>query len=176
MLRRLLNIASIVCLVLCVALMGMWVRSYRWSDHFSGRMTETRVFIVVLESGRILWRLESGRTVGRYESPMRNEPRPDWAWRTTSYPIGSFEIPRVHGGWSTGFGFLMKSDAISLQETVSSVVLPYWFLVLTSGSLAMAFQFPWPPRFTLRSLFIVTTFLAVVLGMIAWLDRAWIGK
>jgi hypothetical protein len=31
-------------------------------------------------------------------------------------------------------------------------------------------------RFTLRSLFVVTTFLAVVLGMIAWLDRAWIGK
>ena len=35
---------------------------------------------------------------------------------------------------------------------------------------------PWPWRFTLRSLFIATTFLAVVLGMIAWLDRAWIGK
>jgi hypothetical protein len=33
-----------------------------------------------------------------------------------------------------------------------------------------------PLRFTLRSLFIVTTFLAVVLGMIAWLDRSWIGK
>ena len=31
MLRRLLNIASIVCLVACVALMGMWVRSY-WLD------------------------------------------------------------------------------------------------------------------------------------------------
>src|SRR6516165_10487764 len=28
MLRRLLNIASIVCLVLCVVLMGLWVRSY----------------------------------------------------------------------------------------------------------------------------------------------------
>jgi hypothetical protein len=26
------------------------------------------------------------------------------------------------------------------------------------------------------SLFIATTFLAVELGMIAWLDRAWIGK
>jgi hypothetical protein len=35
---------------------------------------------------------------------------------------------------------------------------------------------PWPWRFNLRSLFIATTFLAVVLGMIAWLDRAWIGK
>jgi hypothetical protein len=31
-------------------------------------------------------------------------------------------------------------------------------------------------RFTLRTLFIATTFLAVVLGMVAWLDRAWIGK
>jgi hypothetical protein len=34
----------------------------------------------------------------------------------------------------------------------------------------------WPPHFTLRSLFIATTFLAMVLGMIAWLDRAWIVK
>ena len=55
-------------------------------------------------------------------------------------------------------------------------VVPYWFLVLTSGSLAMLLRLRWPPQFTLRSLFIVTTFLAVVLGMIAWLDRAWIGK
>jgi hypothetical protein len=30
-------------------------------------------------------------------------------------------------------------------------------------------------RFTLRSLFIATTLLAVVLGMSVWLDRAWIG-
>jgi hypothetical protein len=45
-----------------------------------------------------------------------------------------------------------------------------------SGSLAMLFRLRWPLRFTLRSLFIAMTFLAVVLGMIAWLDRAWIGK
>jgi hypothetical protein len=48
-----------------------------------------------------------------------------------------------------------------------SVTLPYWFLVLTTGSLAMAFQLRWSPRFTLRTLFIATTFLAVVLGMVA---------
>jgi hypothetical protein len=40
----------------------------------------------------------------------------------------------------------------------------------------MLFQLRWPLRFNLRSLFIATTFLAVVLGLIAWLDRAWIGK
>ena len=39
MLRRLLNIASIVCLVLCVALMGMWVRSYSVeSNHWMGTL------------------------------------------------------------------------------------------------------------------------------------------
>jgi hypothetical protein len=33
----------------------------------------------------------------------------------------------------------------------------------------------WPMRFNVRGLFIATTFLAVVLGMMAWLDKAWIG-
>jgi hypothetical protein len=56
------------------------------------------------------------------------------------------------------------------------MIVPDRFLVLTSGSLAMALRLRWPPRFTLRTLFIATTFLAIVLGMIAWLDRAWIGK
>ena len=64
----------------------------------------------------------------------------------------------------------------TIPQLGSVLIVPYWFLVLTSGSLAMAFQMRWPWRFTLRSLFIATTFLAVVLGMIAWLDRAWIGK
>jgi hypothetical protein len=41
----------------------------------------------------------------------------------------------------------------------------------------MIFRLRWPPlRFTLRSLFIATTFLAVVSGMIAWLDHGWIGR
>jgi hypothetical protein len=32
------------------------------------------------------------------------------------------------------------------------------------------------PRFSLRTMLIVTAIVAVVLGMIAWLDQAWIGK
>lgn len=56
------------------------------------------------------------------------------------------------------------------------VIAPCLILVLTSGTLAMIFRMRWPCRFTLRSLFIVTTFLANVLGMIAWLDHSWVGK
>ena len=49
-------------------------------------------------------------------------------------------------------------------------------LVFASGVLTVIFRWRWPWHFSLRSLFIATTFLAVVLGMIAWLDQAWIGK
>jgi hypothetical protein len=49
-------------------------------------------------------------------------------------------------------------------------------VIIAVAGLLMAFQLRWPWRFSVRSLFIVTTLLAVVLGMIAWLDRAWIGK
>src|SRR5262249_51145987 len=133
MLRCLLHVTSIVCLAACAVLIGMWVRSYWRSDHFSWRITDTWELVAVLESGRILWRLESGLALARDEFSPRNQPRPDWGWTTTSYPIGSFEIPGVHGGWSTQFGFVAKSDVISKQATVSSVVLPYWFSAPVSG-------------------------------------------
>jgi hypothetical protein len=41
------------------------------------------------------------------------------------------------------------------------VIVPYWFLTVTTGVLAMIFRLRWPLRFTLRGLFIATTFLAV---------------
>jgi hypothetical protein len=52
----------------------------------------------------------------------------------------------------------------------------YSLLVLVSGLLAILCRPRWPLRFRLRTMLIATTFLAIVLGMIAWLDRAWIGK
>jgi hypothetical protein len=149
--RRLLNIASIVCLVLCVALMGMWVRSYCARDEFRSRSMGERVFSLV--SGR--------RQVRLNESVQYNVP---------PFPIDSSWDAAQQGYW----------DVCGVQAmfswTAIGVVLPYWLIVLASGALAMALRPRWPPRFTLRSLFIATTFLAVVLGMIAWLDRAWIGK
>jgi hypothetical protein len=135
MLRRLLNIASIVCRVLCVALMVMWVRS-KWRDDSVDLTANAYVFSVAGVVGYISW---GG-------SPM---PKPN----------------------SSFLGFYFWTS-----PPKSECRVPYWFLVLTTGLLAMAFQLRWPPRFTLRTLFIATTFLAVVLGMSAWLDQWWIGK
>jgi hypothetical protein len=102
-----------------------------------------------------------------------------WKWKNVKrksnarFPeikLGLFDAPLFGRPLESNLGF-----AGQLSPYVV-VMLPFWFLVLVSGSLAMLLQLRWPWRFNLRSLFIATTLLAVVLGMIVWLDRAWIGK
>ena len=163
MLRRLLNIASIVCLVLCVALMGMWVRSYLTDNEFP--RVSMRFFLNAMD-GRLLICDSPLAVAGLYPSAAGY-------WQVVIYTgytgIEPHRSTLGGSGRSYGFGFVHSANALVL-------LLPFWFLVLASGSLAMIFQLRWPPQFTLRSLFIATTFLAIVLGMIAWLDRSWIGK
>jgi hypothetical protein len=166
--RRLLNIASIVCLVACVVLVGMWVRSYQTlDDELHGLLPHDEGFLVYSTQGELV--LYKG-PVDSNGSPITNH----WPWVVIGGPSGSwfdFENTSQLQTVSNQFGF-----GSSFSWAGSCLHLPYWLLVLTSGSMAMAFQLRWPPRFTLRDLFIATTFLAGVLGMIAWLDRAWIGK
>ena len=160
MLRRLLNIASIVCLVLCVVLMGMWVWSYWCGYRLDWISAGKREFIVESVSGhvRFTYIRKLGVNAVAISLPF---------WRVDHWPPGE-----TVGAWKPRLEFV----AFNTPPGGFLVGVPHWFLVLTSGSLAMVFRLQWPPRFTLRSLFIATTFLAVVLGMIAWLDRAWIGK
>jgi hypothetical protein len=177
MLRRLPNIASIVCLVLCVALMGMWVRSYHVWSELTRRYLSARAYQIATQEGRLFL----------FEFPLNDQDDPlllliraSLVWPNGSQPIPlqsefgapiGFSPPPWTQGRLTPLGFVTY-----FRRTGSILMLPYWFLVLTSGSLAMLLRLRRPWRFTLRTLFIATTFLAVVLGMIAWLDHSWIGK
>jgi hypothetical protein len=165
MLRRLLNIASVFCLVLCVALMGMWVRSYYSMDSIGWSNERSLAFTLTSLHGRarfIRLNLPPGVHLG-------------FTWIFTRLPASEVMIDAYNNATPPGVvewsGFYWSSRASDTNAAV-----PYWFLVLTTGSLAMLFRLRWPLRFTLCSLFIATTLLAVVLGMIAWLDRAWIGR
>jgi hypothetical protein len=161
MLRRSLNIASIVCLVLCVALMGMWVRSYYWIDMLRGPYQDGRLFGITSMSGQLV--------IPVWPPGLNNSsPSRAWLWSTQANPKKSLSLREMF----PPMGFGKRNTA---NPAVVSYI-PYWFLALATGLLAAACGKRWPRRFTLRSLFIATTFLAVVLGMIAWLDRAWIGR
>jgi hypothetical protein len=160
MLRPLLNIASIACLALCVALMGTWVRSYHSIDDVYACFINGQMTGITLDQGRLWLRQDY---VG-YGYPWQIGSRPN---------RNSDDIPQIvkRATFFISLGFYVGQGKFGPEG-----VIPYWFLVFTTGSLAMLCQLRWPPQFTLRSLFIATTFLAIVLGMIAWLDRAWIGK
>jgi hypothetical protein len=172
MLRRLLNIASIVCLVLCVALLRMWARSYYYQDTLSAGITRTHTFAVESIPGRVLFGHLSALVPRERQEWSFNSKLADQIWIKS--PITG-SLPLLARGTPFGFSIFILAPG-PLGETGHSVMLPFWFLVLASGSLAMLFQLRWPPQFTLRSLFIATTFLAILLGMIAWLDHSWIGK
>jgi hypothetical protein len=160
--RRLLNIASIVCLVLCVALMGMWVRSYFWLDDFKFKPFGASSIGVASSSDRIAIGTMSA-ALNPNEGLINFTHTPISDWRS--------DLAKIDQRFSTIAGFGLVHD-----NNVFVFMVPYWFAVLIAGALSIAY---WPRvkyRFSLRTLFIATTFLAVVLGMIAWLDRAWIGK
>jgi hypothetical protein len=145
--------------------MGMWVRSFYAHDMLKGHFGDKGAIMIYSIPGRLVW---YAGTPGTKDSPTSDM----YPWSITSCAMGQIGSPLANQGLLNDLG--LAAPALYIQ--VSLVMLPYWFLVLMSGSLAMLFQLRWPWRFTLRSLFIVTTFLAVVLGMIAWLDRALIGK
>jgi hypothetical protein len=54
--------------------------------------------------------------------------------------------------------------AFQHNDTATSIQLPYWFVVLTFGSIAVVPWILW--RFSLRTLLIATTLIAAVLGLI----------
>ena len=156
MLRRPLNVASIVRLVACVALMGMWVRSY-WVSDTVLVASPSKVFLL----GSGLGYVGCDRMNGL---PLAIVSR---SWKTVSYLPD--ERKESYLPSFVKFNFAITPEGADIR-------VPYWCPVLLTGSVA---AIPWIKRrcrFTLRSLFIAMTFLAVVLGMIAWLDRAWIGK
>jgi hypothetical protein len=100
-----------------------------------------------------------------------------------------FAYSDMHGtgfnGFKEGFGFLSiphslwgffpisgRDDAyvgFLLQRLTDGfdAVLPDWFLLLVIWGCGIARWLPW--RFSLRTLLIATTLVAVVLGLIAWL-------
>jgi hypothetical protein len=164
MLRRLLNIASIVCLVVCVALMAMWVRSYYRYDELQGNYLGVCGFSVGSNQGRVV--------VEYAATPLSKDE--DWNWKGLSFPADDLQQAEV--ALRLRHTSVLGFSSWRLRTNCQLTSIPIWFLVLATGWLAMAFRLRWPWRFTVRSMFIATTFLAVVLGIIAWLDRAWIGK
>jgi hypothetical protein len=56
-------------------------------------------------------------------------------------------------------------------EPLDAFTIPFWFLVLVTGAASRAPWFRWPTHFSLRTLLIATTLVAVALGLIVWATK-----
>ena len=133
---------SAVCVVVCCLFLALWLRSY-WRVDVLQRPTATNGWQVGLYSGRF---------VARWGSGMRGIDRLQWTLSAPKEDAPGYYSKDV-------LGFSLRRHYLSM---------PIWFVALISGMLAVIPWLPWSIRFSLRTLLIVTTLVAVVLGCVAW--------
>lgn len=131
--------------VVAVLLVVLWVRSWSQSSTFQGAIGTQRIqFTSII--GRIETRIFP-------EIQSSNHPPQKWTDTTITAPDG----PRV--SW--------RFDRLRPHGVV--IYVPYWFLVTITASLSTAPWLRW--RFSLRTLLLATTLVAIGLGMIMWMSR-----
>jgi hypothetical protein len=144
MLRRLLNIASIVCLVFYVGLIGMWVRSLYWIDELRGRFVGPQECVLTSRPGRLLV---------TYIQMSANTPvlakRETSSWSLNSERYGpDFQPEQLQAPWLCPAFRVLHPAALpglsSRRPKTWGLVLSYWFLAVVSVALAMVFRLRWP--------------------------------
>jgi len=149
---RKLRIAwSVLCAIACVLLVVLWVRSYFWVNG------------VMKVSGTQQWGVHSGEgslTIRwHYEFVDSND---GWIFQNTSKArLDTVEEEFRAAGGKT----IVYTRKLGLTGD-GAFTSTYWLCVLIAGTVA---AIPWVKwRFTLRTLLLATTLVAVVLGLIVW--------
>jgi hypothetical protein len=180
---RKLRIAwSVACIIACLLLIVLWVRSYRIADRLHGRFWVGEEFLLASKEGRVAAVVLHWHGTANW-----------WPWKVVSYPVNdelSFPVGSVQQYVKRfGFGWLDRPEYMVMRSkqqrpdgstftlfgaataTLNGAgpIVPYWLLILLTSSCAIG---PWiKKQFSLRTLLIATTLIAVVLGLIAWAIR-----
>jgi hypothetical protein len=143
---------------LTVLLIALWVRSYFAIDVIQykyGISTELS-FRIIKGQAICITKWPPGFDGGR--------------WTITTYRVDNF--PEFVNQYATVFRFgIARTDSPFGKYQVEA---PLWFFVLSSVVLAGLPWLPWPrlsPRFSLRTLLIATTLVAVGLGLAVYAAR-----
>jgi hypothetical protein len=140
--------ATALSLTACVLLIVLWVRNYWWVEAVRTVSTDRGVIQFVSIPGRL--------GLGKFDSA------PPWSFFKMSASEWHSVMSRTDSPLLKG-SFRIWGGRVR-NRTVDQVFLPYWFLVLSSGLICAV---PWlPGRFSLRTLLIVATLVAVGLGIV----------
>ena len=160
---------SATCLIASVLLIVLWVRSYQIIDSPHVRLSGYILCRITSFQGCMYFRVDKVQALNEFppRNPGRYEPSwfwPRWGWwaPTTEEYANGRPIPKARFPWFSYTAF----------KTFCSLQTPIWFWLMICGAIAAA---PWIRqlrwRFSLRTLLIVSTLIAVVLGLIVVLAR-----
>ena len=155
---RYLRIAfSATCLIACVLLIALWVRSYSFLDFCEMNVAHGKTLHIQSVNGRLLLfglSFNRGSKVGSFSVG-------------TCAPSPLYNECAVTGAAIPGGGV-----SINVMGTGGGIKIPIWIPVSLAMALASLPWFPWLRwRYSVRTLLIATTLVAVVLGLIVWATR-----
>jgi hypothetical protein len=149
MLKYLRIAVTALSLTACVLLIALWVRSYWWCDLISRMDANSQVTTLGSHRGTVYFVRMQLRGFGAGGPPAMG-PRPQHGWRHS--------ISEAH----------IANETFKLQFSGDSifVLLPQWLVGPMFLAIGAAPCMPWSRRFSLRTLLIATTLVAVGLGIV----------
>jgi hypothetical protein len=153
--RKLRITFSATCLIACMLLIVLWVRSYWVFNTVQYLAAGSQGYGIVSDRGRL--------TIDKFDLPQNRVNRyyNDSRW---------FVRHESTGEWPPASNWRIVDQASPYRAT--KVTVPYWFpLLLAAAISAIALRIPRPRRFSLRTLLIATMLVALLLGAIAYAVR-----
>jgi hypothetical protein len=139
---------TVLCGIACALLIVMWVRSYWISDSVYWH-TDQKSRVIFSHTGSAIVHVTKFRNFVDADSNLVGYH---------AAPVKPINLPTKSPSY---FGFRFENN-----WAVLVVEMPIWFLVVLSASLAALAWIRW--RYSLKTLLLATTALAVVLGAIVW--------
>ena len=166
---RKLRIAwSVACAIACVLLIVLWVRSTWQGEARLFKWSEKQRFAVMSLLGEV------GVAYVRDADNVGIDPSRKLDWEENPYypysGINRTAYPHITGR-NPPFKARFRWGSPRWYQGLWYVGAPYWFLTIATASIAIV---PWirpSRRFSLRTLLIVTTLIAVVLGLAIYAAR-----
>ncbi len=148
---RKLRIAwSVACGIVCLLLIVLWVRSYWWADYIDIPVTTNKTTILALVPGGV---------------GIQHRVNPKMLWPTTPWKLVT-RPPQDDWKVHSRLGFFYEHNS---QRT--TIECAYLVMLVGIAATGAASWLPWPKRFSLRTLLVATTVVAVVLGLIVAVSR-----
>ena len=145
---RKLRIAwSVAWGIVAVLLIVLWVRSYWWSDSLAVPVPYSTVGGISYCGSLILGEQETSDAMPWH-----------WSLRIQDYPWLPDEMDKHRDPW--GIGLVKSPGGLRLE-------VPHFVAIIVVSLVAIGAWREW--RFSLRTLLIATTLVAVGLGLIVWL-------